>query len=348
MLRNRRIPRAFTLIELLVVIAIIAVLIALLLPAVQAAREAARRAQCTNNLKQIALASMNYESSNTCYPMGNRYFNYDGGTCGTWVGHSAFSLMLPYLEGTAISNAMNFSQVANSMTNTTATYARINSFVCPSDLPQGPGGAATLQVSQTSYGMSRGTQENIYTNWAYTSPPDATQQNATKCNAALGDGMFGAEDIVKVGDVTDGTSNTTLFGEASRFPDEGPTNFNFWYYTAAFGGASRNSNYTGDIRPESGRFTYPRINSPPDRTGAIIGSIWPGCGSSKGIPTDWLMSCPQALTLGQWAFRSFHPGGVNFAMADGSVRFIKQTISDKTYQGIGTRAGGEVISADQF
>ena len=60
------------------------------------------------------------------------------------------------------------------------------------------------------------------------------------------------------------------------------------------------------------------------------------------------MNCPLALTLGQWAFRSNHPGGANFAFADGSVKFVKQTINDQTYQGIGTRAGGEVISADQY
>src|SRR5262249_1821574 len=97
--------RAFTLIELLVVIAIIAVLIALLLPAVQSAREAARRAQCVNNLKQLALAAHNYESSTSVFPMGNQGWLFP--SCGNnYPGdapiHSAFAFMLPYLEGNTI------------------------------------------------------------------------------------------------------------------------------------------------------------------------------------------------------------------------------------------------------
>jgi len=355
-LRSRR---AFTLIELLVVIAIIAVLIALLLPAVQAAREAARRAQCVNNLKQLALASMNYESSQGCYPMGNRYIDMTsyntttpcfGGTAtapGSWFGHSAFSFLLNFLEGTAQSNAMNFSLLSSSVANTTATFNRVSSFICPSDLQQGPGGPTSLPFSQTSYGMSRGTQENIYTNWATISPFDPNAQQPTKCNAALGNGMFGAEDVVKISGVTDGTSNTTLFGEMSRFKNEGSTNFNMWYFTVVFGAKSHGSVWPGDLRPQTGAFTYPRINSPPDTTGNQISTVF-SCGSGAGIPTDWLMNCPLALTLGQWAFRSNHPGGVNFAFADGSVKFVKQTVNDQAYQALGTRAGGEVVSADQY
>ena len=351
LLRSRR---AFTLIELLVVIAIIAVLIALLLPAVQAAREAARRAQCVNNLKQMALASMNYESSNGCYPMGNRFvepgYYAAQSACDyqyAWLGHSAFGLMLNFLEGTNLSNAMNFSLVSNSVTNTTATFATIASYICPSDLPKGPGGPTSLPFSQSSYGMSRGTQENIYCNWAVTKTPDPNAQNAGNCNAAVGNGMFGASDGIKISGVTDGTSNTTLFGEMSRFKNEGSTNFNFWYFTAAFGGTSHASPFTNDVRPQTGAFTYPRINSPPDQTGTQISAVF-SCGSGAGVPTDWLMNCPLALTLGQWAFRSNHPGGANFAFADGSVKFVKQTVNDQTYQALGTRAGGEVISADQY
>ncbi|GAC1464947.1 MAG: DUF1559 domain-containing protein [Isosphaeraceae bacterium] len=352
--------RAFTLIELLVVIAIIAVLIALLLPAVQAAREAARRAQCVNNLKQIALASYNYESSQGSFPMGNRYIDVTsyassnpcdiGGApnYGSWFGHSAFTFILPFIEGTSQFNSANFNWVGNSRRNATAYSTLVASFMCPSDLPAAPPPSGVFPGAQSSYGMSRGTQENIYTNWAVSNMPDPTAENPEHCNAALGNGMFGAEGVIRISAVTDGTSNTTLFGEMSRFKTDSGGTFNFYYFTAVFRGKEHGSNWPNELRPQTGAFTYPRINSPPDPTAAKTNSIWPGCGSSNGIPTDWFYNCPQALTLGEWAFRSNHASGVNFAMADGSVRFIKQTINDAAYQALGTRAGGEVISADSF
>jgi prepilin-type N-terminal cleavage/methylation domain-containing protein/prepilin-type processing-associated H-X9-DG protein len=364
--------RGFTLIELLVVIAIIAVLIALLLPAVQAAREAARRAQCINNLKQIALASMNYESAQGCYPMGNRYidptcYNYTTpGNCsgaannpggGCWFGFSAFDYVLAFMEGNAQYNAINFSHIAQSVTNITALDTKVASWVCPSDTPAtpiqmgAPLGYLLAPYVQSSYGMSRGTQENIYTNWASDGWPDPGAPQPGKCNAALGNGMFGAEDVVRIAAVTDGTSNTSLFGEMSRFRNEPPDVFNFYFFTAVFPASDFNkaASNANELFPQTGAFTYPRINSPNDPTGAFANTVWPGCGTSAGIPTDWLINCPQALTkLGEWAFRSNHPGGVNFAFADGSVKFIKASVGDQAYQAIGTRAGGEVISSDAY
>ena len=82
-------------------------------------------------------------------------------------------------------------------------------------------------------------------------------------------------------------------------------------------------------------------------TGALINTAF-ACGSGNYIPSDWLINCPSALLLGQWAFRSNHPGGANFAMGDGSVKFIKSTVNDQAYQALGTRAGGEVTSADSY
>jgi prepilin-type N-terminal cleavage/methylation domain-containing protein/prepilin-type processing-associated H-X9-DG protein len=350
----------FTLIELLVVIAIIAVLIALLLPAVQSAREAARRAQCVNNLKQIALAAHNYESAQGSFPMGNRYIDvvsfYSQSPCSgsSWFGHSAFNFMLPFIEGNSAYNAANFSLRAQSIGNTTAFGAKVNSFICPSDLQSTQFVYATGQTSgysQSSYGMARGTQENIFLNWATTAFPDSNAQNPSHCNAALGNGMFGAEAVVKIAMVTDGTSNTCLFGEMSRFKNEPPDTYNFYDFTAVFPASDWNptASNANEYFPETGAFNLPRINSPNDLTGAAWQKVFGVCGTGFAIPTDWLTGCPQALTtLGEWSFRSFHPGGVNFAFADGSVKFIKATIGDMTYQAIGTRAGGEVVSSDSY
>jgi prepilin-type N-terminal cleavage/methylation domain-containing protein/prepilin-type processing-associated H-X9-DG protein len=347
--------RGFTLIELLVVIAIIAVLIALLLPAVQAAREAARRAQCVNNLKQLALASLNYESSQGSYPMGNRYIDnlsYAATTkqcSGTsWFGHSAFSFMLPFIEGNGQYNSVNYSLVANSSRQTTSYFTKLNSFICPSDIPAPP---YSTPWAQCSYGMSRGTQENIYENWASTAFPDPGGQQPNKCNAALGNGMFGAEDVVRIAAVTDGTSNTTLFGETSRMPNDPATGINWYHFTAAFSTTNIGGfGFGGDVRIETGAFTYPDINGPPDRTGQYINAVFCGCGSKACIPSDWLdPACLQNVKkLGQFAFRSFHPGGVNFAFGDGSVKFIKQTIATQSLMALGTRAGGEVLSSDAY
>jgi len=347
--------RGFTLIELLVVIAIIAVLISLLLPAVQSAREAARRAQCVNNLKQLALAAHNYESAQGSFPMGNRYIdNYSfyapttACSNASWYGHSAFNIMLPYIEGNAQYNAMNFSLRANSIGNTTVTRSQFSTFICPSDIPAPV--YTTAPYSQSSYGMSRGTQENIYLNWASASFPDPGAEQPNKCNAALGNGMFGAENVVKISGVTDGTSNTTLFGETARWPDDPTSGFNWWHFTAAFGLTTNPGYFDGEVRVETGAFTFPDINGAPDKTGQYINQVFCNCGTNACIPSDWLdPKCFTAVkALGQWAFRSRHPGGVNFAFADGSVKFVKQTINTQTYMGLGTRAGGEVLSADAY
>jgi prepilin-type processing-associated H-X9-DG protein len=163
--------------------------------------------------------------------------------------------------------------------------------------------------------------------------------------------MFGAEGVIKISGVTDGTSNTTLFGEMSRFKNEPADPYNFYEFTAVFPASDFNPNASNakEYFPQTRAFTFPRMNSPNDPTGQAWQKVFGVCGTGYAIPTDWLINCPQALTtLGEWAFRSNHPGGCNFAFSDGSVKFIKQSVSDQVYQALGTRAQGEVISADQY
>ena len=288
--------------------------------------------------------------------MGNRYIdNYSiyapttQCSSSSWFGHSAFAFILPFMEGNAGFNALNFSLRANSTGNTTVYFSKQASYVCPSDLPAPP--YSTAPWSQCSYGMSRGTQENIYENWSTTALPTLSMPQPTRCNAALGNGMFGAEDVVRVSMVTDGTSNTTLFGETSRWVNDPARGVNWWHFTAAFGTTAIGGYFPpNEVRPETGAFTYPDMNGPPDRTGQAFSAVFCNCGTMNCIPSDWLdPNCLQAVRrLGQFAFRSFHPGGTNFAFADGSVKFLKQTIGTQTYMALGTRAGGEVISADQY
>jgi prepilin-type N-terminal cleavage/methylation domain-containing protein/prepilin-type processing-associated H-X9-DG protein len=349
----------FTLIELLVVIAIIAVLIALLLPAVQSAREAARRAQCVNNLKQIALASMNYESSTGALPMGNAMLN---NTPTVWYpicyglqGYSAFDYILPYIEQSGGYNAYNFTWPGDSYpfaitasANLTAGLQKIASYVCPSDQPSLPidVNAYTIAINQSSYGMNRGRIENISFNWALTPTlPDPAQPYASTCNYGGGDGPFMPESVVRIADITDGTSNTFLFGEMSRFPNEPANIFMFSALVSVWGDGTY---WPKGFRPSGGAFVIPALNSPPDTTGAIFNA----CFAGAALPPDWIKNsaipggpCNQ---LGQWGFRSFHPGGGNFAMGDGSVKFIKNSINLVTYRGLGTRNLGEIVSADQY
>ena len=269
--------RGFTLIELLVVIAIIAVLISLLLPAVQSAREAARRSQCVNNLKQLALAAHNYESSQGTFPMGSRYMFVNtpsGVPCdgAWWMLHSAFNYMLPFMEAGNQYASWNFLHTATWVGNQTAAASQIASYVCPSDLDWNHADIdlKLRSYSHGSYGMSRGRNENIYFNWSATGNlPDFTSPYPEKCNADPGDGMFGMDSSVRIAAVTDGTSNTFLFGEMSRYPGEQASFWNEMSATAAFLLTASRGNlgfYEGEVRPETGRLSFPGQTPHPTRT----------------------------------------------------------------------------------
>jgi len=313
--------RGFTLIELLVVIAIIAVLIALLLPAVQAAREAARRTQCVNNFKQLGLAMHNYHGVNETFPIGimGAGFNYspNNNNRRTW----AFSI-LPYLEQGSVFNAINMSLPFYFPQNTTVIRTRFNVLQCPSD----PAGGTT-QEPDTPYPRKKA---NVAVNWGNShywqgekvGPSPYTGGPAG--NVTFAGAPFKLNLSTGFREMTDGTSNTMLIGEVkigANAPggdyDHRGDIFNDDYCCAMF-------------------MAYTTPNSRiPDQLGQ--------CGKAASQVPPCNQNSPRFT-----ASRSYHPGGVNILFGDGSVKFIKDSVSLATFRAISSPSNGEVISADAY
>jgi len=352
-----RVRRGFTLIELLVVIAIIAVLIALLLPAVQAAREAARRSQCVNNLKQIGLGLHNYHSTNDTFPPGAACTQSTPGCTGNWQSHSVLGMMLPYMEQTAIYSSINFMIVAtgDANQNLTARRSTINSFMCPSDgNVSGSGGSwsGNDNVRLCSYEGSQGTTAgNGY--------------NATVT------GLFGMGKAYGIRDCTDGSSNTVAFSEHVAGTPGNSTGQNpgrkgngvngsspstsvtdAWQFSstvltdlqtcnASWNGATAGSNNlinNGGQWWISGNTAYTLFNTivTPNSTQYKWANCRSGCGGCS----------PDGSSYANVS--SNHSGGVNVLMGDGSVKFLKDSIAQNVWWGLGTRGNGEVVDASSF
>jgi prepilin-type N-terminal cleavage/methylation domain-containing protein/prepilin-type processing-associated H-X9-DG protein len=314
-LRNR-IPHGFTLVELLVVIAIIGILIGLLLPAVQAAREAARRVQCTNNLKQLALATHNYHDRLGSFPPGTLLKKFSSRP--RKRGPSLFIFILNEMEQSNLRGQLDLNDPLNNEVGGQSSLAAmvLPVLVCPSDaIGRNPveHGISGRWHGLTSYGGNGGTSGHH--SFLCTSTP------------MIADGMFfetgpfsnpnPGQSPVRIAGVRDGSSNTLFFGERSHVDPvfdqwadgagEQPIGDYGWWHTAG-----------GLAIVDATMTTLVPINYRADTSDADF-------------------ACRRVC-----AFGSFHPSGANFSLVDGSVRFISETIELNTYRALSTRHGGEV------
>jgi prepilin-type N-terminal cleavage/methylation domain-containing protein/prepilin-type processing-associated H-X9-DG protein len=361
--------RGFTLIELLVVIAIIAVLIALLLPAVQAAREAARRAQCTNNLKQLGLAVHNYHQQTNALPAENMFL---GAGQNGWGWNASWAVfLLPNIEQGPMYNAYNFMLNTDNVANSSIANSALTTLLCPSDnqkaRPNNPWAPTNYCSNHGGPGVVRNWSGTIVefftcstTNMGTAVNPVGTCWWGSDSNL----GFFGLESV------TDGSSNTALFSEkllgaaaASPAPYAGggpesrrgiyvisnlPTNYNSLSYSSAQQGVAACQGVSGTTQSNSGWLngfswtlgyewhtvvnSYTHYNTPNKLTclnQSDPGGLWGG-------------------TAGAVTVSSQHPGGVNVCFADGSVHFIKDSVSMNIWWAVGTRNGGETIGSDQY
>jgi prepilin-type N-terminal cleavage/methylation domain-containing protein/prepilin-type processing-associated H-X9-DG protein len=357
-----RTRRGFTLIELLVVIAIIAVLIALLLPAVQAAREAARRIQCVNNMKQIGLGIHNYVSTHDTMPPGDqRVWSPTKSMIISNGDFSAHVRLLPFMEQQALYNAANLNlpvlnDTAGEFANSTMSLTRLAVFLCPS----------ATAPSYTGTGLAAGpyTTATVTGNCYFASMGSSLEYDATNSGGPP-NGLFffsGTANAppVRFAAVTDGLSNTIAFGEWK--PGTGNLALVSIPQDVFFAASTLTPNTSNMIMSIANTAKFQAWQA-----SCLAGTRAP---RTPTLGQFWAMGLP-VLTLGNiilgpnpkspncaftnsynsggmYTLSSFHSGGCNVVMGDGSVRFVKDSISLPTVWALGSRAQGEVISADSF
>lgn len=324
--------RGFTLVELLVVIAIIGILVGLLLPAVQAAREAARRMQCSNNLKQTALSMHNYHDTYKTFPQG-AVVKFGSGSLNSNFYVNAFASTLPFIEQGSLQNLYDFNQPWERQVPAVASTV-ISTYYCPSNAGDETTTDTAVGAVLASFGATVGDTFGVTTyrlskgsHGEWSNNPNGYGRNQ---------GMFDLGSKIGFRNITDGTSNTLCIGEGSSgarhdlcagvncsTPTETVSSIG-WIVPqpiADAAGLTRNSIYAGTVEA---------MNKNPTTSTNLAEGTFNSAAAGGGD------------TVGN--FSSYHPGGGNFALADGSVRFIGETIDMVTYRAVSTVSGGEAVS----
>lgn len=319
-IRFRR-DSGFTLVELLVVIAIIGILIALLLPAVQAAREAARRTQCSNNFKQVGLALHNYHAALATFPPGQLLYHSSlgcsGHPSGSYQGFGWATFILPYLELESIYSEIDFNVTV--YTNPAAWPAarhRIGAYVCPSDAHNGGWIECCTGVQNGPQSVDDQRSVNI---------AGVGDSHQVWCNLYIatpnGNGILHSLNAVKIAQIGDGTSNTLMAGEVTgargAHPSEGQAMMGYTWFNRNLQDMAKGINGFGSV---------------------------PGGRNETADPIDGDGGNRHSELYTEVGFSSFHPGGANFVLADGSVRFIGANVDQTLLESLATRYGSEVVT----